>query len=120
MSGNNIIVKGLKSNEKYYVNILAENTKTKELITFKPMLIVTSSSIPVGIIIAFILILIFIVTVAVYFYKKYTITKKILRYETSDVRNMSEIPKSESEMATIVAQREKAKYVNLAENADKV
>ena len=75
---------------------------------------------PGWIIIAFVLILIGVISVAIFFYKKYIITKKILKYETSDVRNMSEIPKTEAELANIVQQREKVKYVNLTENGDKV
>lgn len=120
VNNNTIIIKGLSPKEKYYVNILAENIITRELITFKPILIVSGGSMPGWIIIAFVLILIGVISVAIFFYKKYIITKKILKYETSDVRNMSEIPKTEAELANIVQQREKVKYVNLTENGDKV
>ena len=60
-----------------------------------------------------------LITVAVYFYRKYKITKTVLKYETSDVRNLSTIPRSEAEMVHIAVQSERSKYKNLSPDTDK-
>ena len=55
-----------------------------------------------------------------HFYKKFTVTKEILKYETSDIRNMSNIPRSEAELKTIVKQVQSQKYSSLAEEGSTV
>ena len=121
VNNNSIIIKGLHANEKYYVNVLAENKENKELITFRPLLIVPSGSgMPLWLGCLIMIGVVGLITVAVYFYRKYKITKTVLKYETSDVRNLSTIPRSEAEMVHIAVQSERSKYKNLSPDTDKL
>jgi hypothetical protein len=55
-----------------------------------------------------------------FFYRKFVVTKEILKYEVSDVRNVASIPKSLSELKTINSKREGQKYANLTEEASQI
>ena len=55
-----------------------------------------------------------------YFYKKFSVTRDILKYEINDVRNLSNIPKSEAELSNIVKDASARKYANLTSDSDNV
>ena len=62
-----------------------------------------------------ILVLVFLVW---FFYKKFRITREILKYEINDVRNMSTLPKSENELRDLAKDVAGRKYAHLvAENS---
>jgi hypothetical protein len=52
-----------------------------------------------------------------YFYRKFTLTKKILQYEVNDIRNMSNVPKSETELENVIKAKQFQKYANLADHS---
>lgn len=60
-----------------------------------------------------------LICLVVYFYKKYKFTKQILNYEVNDVRNLSNLPKSEAEMRDI-SNRGGKRYQNLTEDTSAV
>jgi len=55
-----------------------------------------------------------------YFYKKFRLTKKILQYEVNDIRNMSSVPKSETELGNVIKAKQTEKYANLAEHSSAI
>lgn len=55
-----------------------------------------------------------------YFYKKFRLTKKILQYEVNDVRNMTNIPKTEMELEKVIKERDGQKYANLADHSSAI
>lgn len=67
-----------------------------------------------------------VVTIAIlaffvyYFYKKFTVTREILKYEVNDVRNMSTIPKSEAELKDMSKKISGQKYANLTDESQNV
>ncbi len=63
-----------------------------------------------------IVLVIVLIILVVYFYKKYKVTKQILNYEVNDVRNMSSVPKSLAELRDLAVKSERQKYANLAED----
>jgi len=60
-----------------------------------------------------------LIVLVCYFYKKYKLTKQILNYEVNDVRNLSNIPKTEAEMSEITNRAGK-RYQNLTEDTSAV
>jgi len=60
-----------------------------------------------------------LIVLVCYFYRKYKLTKQILNYEVNDVRNLSNIPKSEAEMREI-SNRGGKRYQNLTEDTSAV
>jgi len=117
------IVGNLESGKKYYMNVIAINYLTDQGIAFTPIEITFISSdggIPFFIIIIFVALILGLMFLVYHFYKKYVITNEILKYETSDVRNMSTLPKSESELKTIVRSKDAQKYAHLAEEPSSV
>ena len=77
---NNVLnVEGFLGDKTYYINILAQNQLTGEIITYKPMTVITSSGFgskirPFVIVLLIILFILFI-CLAFYFYRKYRIEK---------------------------------------------
>ena len=55
-----------------------------------------------------------------YFYRRYKVTKQILNYEVNDVRNLSNIPKTEAEMSEISNRATKKNYQNLTEDTQNI
>ena len=66
------------------------------------------------------IVIVVLVILVWYFYKRYKLTKQILNYEVNDVRNLSNVPRSESEMREITNRAEKKNYQNLTEDTSAV
>ena len=99
----------LKNREIYGINLLIENPYTNELFVFTPAKLELKHVYGVS---GFMVSLIFIVVVGlsvalIYFYKKYKITKAILKYERNDLHSMGSLPEISSEMANVSADRVK-------------
>ena len=112
---NKITVSNLNYNKKYYFNVLIENTKTGIFNTFQPIQIITQKYKKTKILILFILILIIIICLLLIFryYKKYKTTKKMIRFETEDMRNMFPIENVNNDKK--YKQKIKENYTNLTE-----
>ena len=95
LNKNNKISVRLNKNTEYYVNILAQNIKTNEMITFKPIVVYISNKydIPFGLI--FFLIIFIVIAVLIYLYLK----KKNTNLSNYDVQ-----VKSTSEISQIQSQ----------------
>ena len=95
LNKNNKIAVRLNKNTEYYVNILAQNIKTNEMITFKPIVVYISNKydIPFGLI--FFLIIFIVIAVLIYLYLK----KKNTNLSNYDVQ-----VKSTSEISQIQSQ----------------
>ena len=103
------VIKGLKNRETYGINLLIENPYTNELFVFTPAQLELKHVYGIS---GFMVSLIFIVVVGlsvalIYFYKKYKITKAILKYERNDLHSMGSLPEISSEMANVSADRVK-------------
>ena len=123
MKNGKIYIKGLKSGTSYYLNLMAENPKTGELITFKPLQVISGSffsNISAFAIILIILIIIALSGIATYFYFRFKKTQNILQYEENDLNRMAHIPKSTTEMANMSQDNERIKYSTLTANADTI
>ena len=112
---NKITVSNLNYNKKYYFNVLIENTKTGIFNTFQPIQIITQKYKKTKMLILFILILIIIICLLLIFryYKKYKTTKKMIRFETEDMRNMFPIENVNNDKK--YKQKIKENYTNLTE-----
>lgn len=117
-----IIVKGLKSGQSYYVNILAENPKTKELITFKPIQVISGNLL--SSFSGWLLVLLIVGVVALggasfYLYKRLKITQAELSYENNDLNRLGNLSRPETEMGNISSSNN-IKYSSLALDTDKI
>ena len=116
-----IRVKGLKKNEKYFMNVLITNPVTGEVLTFKPVQVISDyGAISWFLIGMFILGIVIVTFIAGYFYNKYRQTNEQLNYEQNDIRNLSSVPKSMAEMRDLARKKEKEKYVNLTEDSQNI
>ena len=90
-----LIIENLEYRKKYYINILVQNTKTKELITFQPLAIITGGYLPFPIWRTFLIIFIAIILSAALFIYivKYRRAQSELAYYGVD-----SLPKKEIEM----------------------
>ncbi|MCQ2815915.1 MAG: hypothetical protein MJ252_01495 [archaeon] len=123
MKHGKIYIKGLKSGASYYLNLLAQNPRTGELITFKPMQVYSGtffSSISGFTIFLVILIILVLAGLVYYFYKRFKSTEAALRFEENDLGRMAHIPKATAEMANISQDSERIKYSTLTANADTI
>ena len=120
---NEILLKKLPEKKKsFVVNVLIQNTKTKELITFTPLLITVSSSYNLSswqTVFIYLFICALLVVIAYLLYICFR-QKKIIEIERSDIRNMATVPTSESEMIRMREQSDKTKYSTLSDNAESV
>ena len=103
------VITGLKNRQTYGINLLIENPYTNELFVFTPAKLELKHVYGVS---GFMVSLIFIVVVGlsvalIYFYKKYKITRAILKYERNDLHSMGSLPEISSEMANVSADRVK-------------
>ena len=112
---NEIIVDNLNYNKKYYFNVLIENKKTGIFNTFQPIQIITQKYKKTQMLILFILMLIILICLLLIFryYKKYKNTKKMIRFETEDMRNMFPIENINNDKK--YKQKIKENYTNLTE-----
>ena len=112
---NKITVSNLNYNKKYYFNVLIENKKTGIFNTFQPIQIITQKYKKTKMLILFVLILIIIICLLLIFryYKKYKTTKKMIRFETEDMRNMFPIENVNNDKK--YKQKIKENYTNLTE-----
>ena len=98
-NNNEINIKDIKKGQSYYVNILAKNSKTNELITFKPIVVIYGNSLfSYWKIAALVISIIFVVIGLIY------LIKRIRRVEVlvKEVQNVtSGTVKSDSEMTYI-------------------
>ncbi len=123
MKKGKIYIKGLKSGTKYYINLLAENPKTKELITFKPLQVISGtffSNISGWVIFLAIAIVIVLTVLVIYFYKRFKSTEAVLKYEENDLNRMARVPRSEAEMANMSHSQEKVKYSTLTADTERI
>jgi hypothetical protein len=120
---NEILLKKLPEKKKsFVVNVLIQNTKTKELITFTPLFITVSSSNYLSFwqtVFVYLFICALLVVIAYLLYICFR-QKKIIEIERSDIRNMATVPTSESEMIRMREQSDKTKYSTLSDNAESV
>ena len=96
LNKNNQIAVRLNRNTEYYVNILAQNIKTNEMITFKPIVVFISKKydIPFGLI--FFLILFIVIAGLIYLYiKKRNI--RFSNYDSVQVKSTNEISNIQSQ-----------------------
>ena len=121
---NEIILKKLPEKKKsFVVNVLVQNTKTKELITFIPIFITISSSYnffsfwQTVFIYLFICALLIVIAYLLFICFR---QKKIIEIERSDIRNMATVPTTESEMIRMREQTDRTKYSTLSDNAESV
>ena len=114
-NNNNIIISNLNYNKKYYFNVLIKNTKTGIFNTFQPIQIITEKYKKPQMLILFILILIIFICLILIcrYYKKYKNTKKMIRFETEDMRNMFPIVNENNNKK--YKQKFKENYTNLTE-----
>ena len=95
LNKNNQIRVRLNANTEYYVNILAQNIRTNEMITFKPIIVFVSNKydIPFGLI--FFLIIFIIIAALIYLYLKKRNTN-LSNYDVA-VKSTSEISQMQSQ-----------------------
>jgi len=95
LNKNNQIPVRLNANTEYYVNILAQNIRTNEMITFKPIIVFVSNKydIPFGLI--FFLIIFIIIAALIYLYLKKRNTN-LSNYDVA-VKSTSEISQMQSQ-----------------------
>jgi len=112
-------ISNLKTDNKYYINVLAKNLDTNDVIAFQPVEIITRGrSLPTPIIVMIVVAILVLIFLVWYFYRKYKFTNEVLKYEVNDVRNLSNLPKSEAEMRTMVKEIGERKYQNLNDEAN--
>jgi len=98
------------------MNVMAK-TPSNEVLAYRPIEVYFESpAIPLYLIIIIVIFIITLLYLVYYFYKKYRLTKKVLEYEVNDVRNMSTIPRTETEMKNVIRSVEEKKYVVLHGN----
>ncbi len=123
MKNGHIYIKGLKPGTRYFLNLLAQNPKTHELITFKPIQVESGSAMSGGSLFLIILLVVAVIAIgglAFYFYKRFKTTQTVLRYEQNDITRMASVPKTEAEMANIANKNERVKYSTLTVNSDTI
>ena len=103
------VLSGFDTNVMYAINLLIENPQTNELFVFTPARIKLNYFYNVsGFMIVVLICVIVALSVAVlYFYKKYKLTKTILKYERNDLHSMGNLPEISSEMANVHSERVK-------------
>jgi len=111
-------ISGLESGKKYFMNVMAK-TEANDILAYKPIeIIIESNGIPLYLIVIIIVLVITLLYLVYYFYKKYRITRKVLEYEVNDVRNLSTLPKTETEMRNVIKAEHNKKYVVLSEKME--
>ena len=106
-------------NKKYFLTVVAitDDLNDDTMLAYNPtQIMIIEDEINVIMIIIPIIIVVILLIVLYFIYRKYRITKLRLDYEVSDIRNLANIPKSDSEMKIVHAMREKEKYTNLTES----
>ena len=84
-----IYVSGLKSEIKYYTNMIIRNPISGELITLTPTILELNKKNNSWIYLIIAIIIIIILCIGVYYYRsKYLTTKEVLNYEQNDIRNI--------------------------------
>ena len=89
-----LILKDLEPGNRYFINVLAQNTKTKELITFHPIEVFTGGRRPFFWRSASFIIIIILTIVLIYYISKYRKTHEELIFLKGDT-----LPKTEYEMS---------------------
>ena len=120
-SKNNILnVKGFLDGKTYYINILAKNEYTGEVITYKPIMVVTSQNTnKLKLIVIIILAVVFLIFVYGTFniYRKYRIQKaKIANFEMNNNGSDNIFKKKIGNLKNINLNFVKRKYNSLSED----
>ena len=114
-----IKISGFNIGETYYINILAKNELTGEIITYRPIIMNTYAEIKtakiVVIVILSILILVFLY-IAFYVYRKYRIQKSQLEEQTNEKKPKDSIIKKLKNLSKINLNIFKKKYNDLKED----
>ena len=114
-----IKISGFNIGETYYINILAKNELTGEIITYRPIIMNTYTEIKtakiVVIVILSILILVFLY-IAFYVYRKYRIQKSQLEEQTNEKKPKDSIIKKLKNLSKINLNVFKKKYNDLKED----
>ena len=117
---NNFNIKGLKRGKTYYMNILAKNEHTSEIITFKPVMIDISISFRLGkifVIIILLFLFLFFLFYTFRIYRKYRITEsKINNFEINQNKKNS-LGKKFKNISNINLNIMKKKYNSLSEDS---
>lgn len=112
------IISGLQSKKKYFINVMAK-TSSNEILAYRPIeILFESKGVPTYIMFMIGILVIGLIYLIFFFYKKYKLTKKVLEYEVNDVRNMSSIPRTDTEMKNVIKSVENKKYAVLGGNRD--
>ena len=118
---NQIEIKKLNKNKKYYVNILITNSKTGQIFAMEPIEIIPNKFFTGNVIATLLIIAIVILALVIfYFYRKYRIANAIINFENSDIKKMGKIPKSISDLKKIQDEKNKKakeKYNSLTEDS---
>ena len=103
-----LILKDLEPGNRYYINVLAQNIKTKELITFHPIEVFTGGVRPVfwRYLSFFIILLLFVILA--YYIHKYRKTKDELIFLKGDA-----LPKTENDIKNMGYEAPSVKYTGL-------
>jgi len=124
-NNNQIEIQNLDRNQYYYINVLITNKKTGQIFALEPLQIKPRKLIEVDHVPSTILILAIaaLLVVIIYFYRKYRITKALVKYESNDINSMGTLPKSITELKMMQEEKNKKakeKYNSLTEDSGQV
>ena len=106
-----LILKNLDFGSTYYINVLAQNIKTKELITFQPIEVFTGGISPLIWRALTFLIIIALTIILLYFFYKYKTTQEELIFLRGDT-----LPKTQYELGNYGYDSNSVKYSGLGSN----
>ena len=124
-NNNQIEIQNLDKNQFYYINVLVTNKKTGQIFALDPLQIKPKKIIEIDHLPSTILILAIaaLFVVIIYFYRKYRITKALVKYESNDINSMGTLPKSITELKMMQEEKNKKakeKYNSLTEDSGQV
>ena len=121
---NKVEIEGLILHKFYYINVLASNTNTGEIFAYEPVELYVQDSFNHNLIIGILVpVLIIVLLVGFYFYRKYRITRNSILYENNDIINMTKLPKSINELQEMENKKvkeSKEKYNSLTEDSGNI